>query len=124
MVISTEVNVKNIVKIPLGIVSGFVNGLLGTGCGILLVFVTEICGIKPKTAHATAISVILPLTIVSVVVYLRSGNIQLVPAIVVGISGGVGGFVGARLLKKTPDFWLKIFFGVTILALGINMIFR
>lgn len=124
MVISTEVNVKNIVKIPLGIISGFVNGLLGTGGGILLVVVSELCGVKPKTAHATALSIVLPLTIVSVVMYFKSGNLQIVPAIVVGVSGSVGGFVGARLLKKTPDFWLKIFFGITILVLGITMLLR
>ncbi len=115
---------KNIVKIPLGIISGFINGLLGTGGGTLLVVVSEICGIKPKIAHATALSVILPLTVVSIIMYLKSGNLEIVPAIIVGASGGVGGFLGARLLKKTPDMWLKILFGITTLIFGITMLFR
>jgi len=115
---------RNFVKIPLGLVSGFINGLLGTGGGTLLVVVSEICGIKPKVAHATALSVILPLTVVSIIMYLQNGNLEVVPAIVVGISGGVGGFVGARLLKKTPDMWLRILFGITTLVLGITMLLR
>ncbi len=115
------ISIKKIISVPLGLVSGFINGLLGTGGGTLLVSVSELCGTKPKNAHATALIVILPLSIVSIITYLFNGNLEIMPAIIVSISGGVGGFVGAKLLKKTPDKWLKIFFGITTIILGITM---
>ena len=115
---------KKIISVPLGLIAGFINGLLGTGGGTLIVSISEICGVKPKVAHATALSVILPLTVVSIIMYLKSGNLEIMPAIIVGASGGVGGFTGAKLLKKTPDMWLRILFGITTLVLGITMLFR
>lgn len=115
---------KKIILIPLGAVSGFINGLLGTGGGTILVVVSEIFGVKPKTAHATALSVILPLSLLSVYLYFKNGDLDIYAAAVTGIAGALGGFTGARLLKKTPDKWLKILFGITTAGLGVIMLVR
>ncbi|MBQ3115355.1 MAG: TSUP family transporter [Clostridia bacterium] len=107
-----------------GFFSGFINGLLGTGGGIILVTATKIMGVKPKIAHATALTVILPLSLVSVVLYFKNGHLEVLPAVLVGLGGVAGGFLGAKLLKKTPDKWLKLLFGVTTIVLGIMMFWR
>lgn len=107
-----------------GFFAGLINGLLGTGGGILLVTATKIMGVKPKIAHATALTVILPLSVVSIIMYLKNGHLEVLPAVLVGAGGTVGGVLGAKLLKKTPDKWLKVFFGVTTLLLGVMMFWR
>lgn len=115
---------KNYVLIPMGLVTGFINGLLGTGGGTILVVVSEIFGVKPKTAHATALSVILPMSLLSIYLYFKSGSLDLWAAAVTGAAGAAGGFTGAKLLKKTPDKWLKILFGVTTAVLGVIMLVK
>lgn len=108
----------------IGFFSGFINGLLGTGGGILLVLSIKLLGYKPKIAHATALLTILPLSFVSVVTYFRNGQLKVGPAIVIGLCGAVGGFFGAKILKKTPDKWVKILFGISTIILGVLMFWR
>ncbi|MBQ2754272.1 MAG: sulfite exporter TauE/SafE family protein [Clostridia bacterium] len=108
----------------IGFFSGLINGLLGTGGGIILVTATKIMGVKPKIAHATALTVILPLSLVSIIMYFKNGQLEVLPAVLISAGGGVGGFLGAKLLKKTPDKWLKILFGITTIVLGVMMFRR
>ena len=108
----------------IGFFAGLANGLLGTGGGIILVTATKIMGVKPKIAHATALTVILPLCLVSIVMYFKNGHLEVLPAVLVGIGGTLGGFIGAKLPKKTPDTWLKILFGITTIVLGVMMFRR
>ena len=59
----------------LGLVAGILNGLFGAGGGVAVVPMLENAGIEPKKAHATSISIILPLSILSGIFYLISGHI-------------------------------------------------
>ena len=53
-----------------GAAAGLINGLLGAGGGMVLVpLLVRWCGLEDKHAFATAISIILPLSIVSIVVF-------------------------------------------------------
>ncbi|MDE7395914.1 MAG: TSUP family transporter, partial [Clostridiales bacterium] len=79
-----------------GLVIGFINGFFGGGGGMLCVPLLEkVIGVPTKQAHATAILVILPVSIASAVVYAISGTFSLLP--VLPVSGGVlaGGVAGA-----------------------------
>ena len=59
-----------------GILAGFVNGLLGSGGGVLIVlYLTMIAKVGRKNAQATAIAIILPLAVLSSVFYARGGYI-------------------------------------------------
>ena len=48
-----------------GLFSGFINGILGTGGGTVVVPCIEWLGMDTKKSHSTAIAIILPITIVS-----------------------------------------------------------
>lgn len=102
---------------------GIVNGIFGAGGGMLAVpALSFILGYDEKHAHATAIAVILPLCLVSTVVYLVRGSFDwaAVAPTVVGVV--IGGILGAMLLKKlSGDLISFLFYGLMLFA-GIKMI--
>lgn len=107
----------------IGFVTGTANGLFGSGGGTIAVpAMVHLLGADEHKAHATAISVILPLTIVSSVFYISKGYADWGLTIKV-ISGGlVGGYIGARLLNICPENLLRKIFAVFMAAAGIRMI--
>lgn len=106
-----------------GIVSGIINGLFGAGGGMIVVPALEhIFKKEAKTAHATAIAIILPLSITSAYFYLTRG--LFVPDIVLtcGIASIAGGIVGALFLKKISNSLIRILFAVSIIITGVRML--
>lgn len=110
--------------ILIGIFSGILNGLFGSGGGCVVVPAMEmLLKTEEKKAHATAVAVILLMSALSSFLYVRNGYFDLNLWIPVTIGGVAGGLLGARLLPKIPIRWLKIIFGSVILITSFKMIF-
>lgn len=108
----------------IGIVTGFLNGFFGAGGGTIFVPAAErILKIEEHKAHATAIAVILPLSIISAIVYLLKTSIPWSTVIWVSIGGVIGGYIGAKILKKFTGKWLHIIFGSFMIIAAIKMVF-
>lgn len=101
---------------------GVVNGLFGAGGGMLAVPVLAFAaGLPQKKVHATAIAVILPLCVVSTVVYAVRGGFEtdiLLPTVIGVLAGGIA---GAALLKKLSAPVLNLLFYGLMLFAGIKM---
>lgn len=114
-------------KIAMCLVSlfiGAINGLFGAGGGMLAVpCLTYVWGLDEKSAHATAIAVILPLCLVSSVVYALKGNYEpsVILPTVIGVT--IGGIVGALLLKKMSANAVSFLFYALMTFAGFKMIF-
>ncbi|MBZ2173645.1 sulfite exporter TauE/SafE family protein [Schnuerera sp. xch1] len=116
---------KSIKLIIIGLIAGLINGLFGSGGGTLVVpALVFLLGLKDYKAHATAISIILPLTIISTFIYLYNKIIRFDIAIIVGLGGIVGSIIGAKFLKKIPTPTLRKIFGSIIILTAIRMIIR
>jgi uncharacterized membrane protein YfcA len=109
-----------------GAVTGFINGFFGGGGGMIVVPVmTILLKIEQKVAHATALAVILPVSIISALIYFFSGEsgIRLYPTLLTSVGVIAGGILGALLLKKIDNKLLVKGFAVVMLIAGIKMIF-
>lgn len=107
----------------IGVVTGFLNGLFGSGGGTIVVPCLEkFLKVEEHKAHATAIAIILPLCIISAIVYLKGGNIKWLDVIAVSVGGMVGGFIGAKLLSKVSGIWLHRIFGGFMILAAVKMI--
>ena len=96
----------------IGLAAGLVNGLFGSGGGTLVVpALVFLLNVDDHKAHATAISIILPLSIVSVLIYYRHNIVKLNIAFIVALGGMLGSFLGAKLLNKVPVNILRKIFG-------------
>ncbi len=119
-----KVRQGNFIAVVMGVVIGFVNGLFGAGGGMLVVPVlASVLGLGQKKAHATAILIILPLCLVSGIVYATKGGARVDVFVPTSIGVMFGGILGAFALKKCGNVMLQfLFYGVMLVA-GIKMLF-
>ena len=107
-----------------GAAAGLANGLFGAGGGMVLVpLLTKLCHMDERKCFATALSVILPLCLVSLGVYCLSGSLALdiaTPYLIGGFFGGIG---GGLLMKRLPVRVLHGVLGLIILWGGIRLWF-
>jgi uncharacterized membrane protein YfcA len=115
---------EKIIMVVGGVLVGFAGGFFGGGGGMLCVpLLDKVLKVKTKTAHATAMLVILPMSIASAITYFLSGHFVLMPLLVVG--GGVlaGGIAGALMLKKLSSTIVAIIFAVLMIVAGAKLVF-
>ena len=106
----------------IGLVTGAANGLFGAGGGTIAVSgMAILLGMEEHKAHATAISIILPLTVVSAAYYILNGyvNWNITYGIVLG--GLAGGYAGAKLLDIVPANILRKIFGIFMILAALRM---
>ena len=116
--------VQRIYAILAGAFAGLVNGVFGGGGGMIIVpILILLLKYQPNRAHATAILIILPISIVSCLFYVAFGNLDLSVAIPVGSGVIAGGIVGAFILSKISNKWLIIIFSIIMAVAGVKMLF-
>lgn len=108
----------------LGALTGFANGLFGSGGGIIAVPMLESSGIEQKKSHATSLALTLPLSVISVVFYALKGTFDIKTALPLIPFGLIGAIIGSTFLKKIPAKPLKIIFGLFLIIAGGRMIFK
>ena len=115
---------NNIKKILIGLFAGIICGLFGTGGGMILVpsFI-YLLKIEPKKARATSLFCMLIMVIASSFFYYKNNYIKWDTGLLCAIGGIFGGYIGAKLLKKVPDYVLKIIFIIFILYYAFRMLF-
>ncbi|MCQ2387010.1 MAG: sulfite exporter TauE/SafE family protein [Clostridia bacterium] len=119
-----SVKKKGVLSVIFGAISGFINGIFGGGGGMIVVLVLEkLLKLSPKNSHATAVFIILPLSIISGIFYLTFGSFEVKSGLI--IMGGVilGGVAGALVLKKLSNKWLIIIFSLLMAVAGFKLIF-
>lgn len=107
----------------IGLVTGALNGLFGSGGGMLSVPLLEKSGIEPKKSHASSIAITLPLSIVSAAMYLYKGNIDFMFAIKFVPFGLLGAIIGSTILKKMKNETIEKIFAFVLIFSGIRMLF-
>ena len=86
----------------IGVTTGMANGLFGSGGGTIAVpAMVHLLGADEHKAHATAISVILPLTVVSSVFYISRGYTDWGLTLKVTL-GGFRGIPGSKAAQYLP----------------------
>ena len=107
-----------------GAFAGLINGFFGGGGGMVLVpLLTGKCGLTQRKAFATSVAIILPLCILSAVIYFLQGSLDFLSALPYLIGGLAGGFVGGKLFRMLNVDWLRRFFALLILYGGIRSLF-
>ena len=110
-------------KASVGAAAGFVSGFFGSGGGIIVVEGLERIGLEEHRAHATSLTVIFPISVVSAALYYGGGFVPL--SDMLWLCGGavLGGFIGARLLGRIATKWLNRLFTLLMLVSGVRLLF-
>lgn len=112
-------------KILIGLIAGFISGLFAAGGGMIVVpALIHLFKIEDSTARATSVFAILPMVITSGIFYYNNNYIDWNIGIKCAIGGIIGGYIGAKLLKKLPPKILKISFAIFLSYVSAKMIFN
>ena len=106
------------------LICGFLNGIFGSGGGILVVPTLEKFGIKPKKAHATSVSIILILSIFSLLFYIFKYRFNLEEIYIFLPFGLIGAFFGSFFLKNIKTDFLRRIFGIIIILSSLRLFFK
>lgn len=105
-------------KYFLALVSGLINGMFGTGGGTVALPMLNGVLNDEKKAYQSVALFILPLSIISAIIY--QNNQESAGLGFVAFGALFGGIAGALLNKKIELKYLKIIFGTVILYVGVN----
>ncbi|WP_134699967.1 sulfite exporter TauE/SafE family protein [Ammoniphilus sp. YIM 78166] len=109
-------------KLAIGIFTGLINGLIGVGGTLLVPALVHLLGTERRMAHGTSLAIILPISLVSIVIYSKSGAMPFEAGLLISAGGLFGGYLGARLLRRISQLWLKRLFSIFMIIAGIRMI--
>ena len=110
-------------KASIGLLAGIVSGLFSTGGGMILVpaFI-YLLKMEDTKSRGTSVFCILPMVITSSFFYYKGHYINWETSILCAIGGAIGGFFGAKLLKKLPEKTLKIAFTIFLIYASYKML--
>ena len=107
-----------------GILIGLVNGVFGAGGGMIAVPVLKKQGLDQKLAHANAVAVILPITIISAVLYVVKGNVALIDSWAFIPTGLIGAVIATLALQKFSNKVLQKTFAAFMIYAGVRLLMR
>lgn len=118
-------NIKKLLKPTiLGLGVGFINGVFGAGGGMLAVPILKSEGLSQKSAHANAVAVILPITVLSAVLYLVKGSVSLADSFAFIPTGLIGSVIAAFTLQKFSNKWLQKIFAAFMIYAGVRLLLK
>jgi uncharacterized membrane protein YfcA len=106
-----------------GAAAGAANGLFGAGGGMVLVpLLTGWCHLEDRKAFSTSLVIILPLCLVSILVYWQHGACSLSVAWPYLAGGLLGGLAGGAVFRKMPTKLLHRALGLVLVYGGVRML--
>ena len=112
-----------------GLAAGVVNGLFGTGGGIIIVFLLSglyagSADYHTKDIFAMTVGAVFIMSAASLVIYLKDGALTPGDASPYLIPAAVGGVIGAFALDRLDATLLKKIFAALVVYAGITLMFR
>lgn len=112
------------VLLALGLVAGFLSGLIGIGGGIIIVPVlVYMLHIDQKMAQGTTLFMfMLPIGILGVYNYYKAGQVDFKSALIISITFILGSYLGSKTALTIDTKIVKQIFAVAIILVGIKML--
>ena len=110
-------------RIFIGIIAGIISGLFAAGGGMIVVpALIHIFNLEDAKARATSVFAILPMVITSGFFYYKNNYMDWNIGIKCAIGGIIGGFIGAKLLKRLSSKILRILFIIFLIYTSIRLV--
>lgn len=109
--------------IGVGLLAGFLSGVLGIGGGVVMVPLLLLVGFSQHQAQGTSLAAMLPpVTLLAVLQYSKGGYVDWKLALVISATFIIGGLFGSKLAVAVDEKLLKRIFGVLMLFIAVKMI--
>ncbi len=112
------------VLLALGLLAGFLSGLIGIGGGIIIVPVlVYMLHMDQKMAQGTTLFMfMLPIGILGVYNYYKAGQVDFKSALIISITFILGSYLGSKTALTIDTKIVKQIFAVAIILVGIKML--
>jgi len=108
-----------------GAAAGLINGFFGAGGGMVLVpLLIHVGKLDDKKAFSSAISIILPLCLISIAMYWFQGKLDLRASLPYLGGGLLGGLLGGLWFRNVTPKFLHKALGAVILWGGLRLIWN
>lgn len=113
-----------ILLVGIGLVSGILSGFVGVGGGVIIVpALIYVLGMGQLDAQGTSLFVLLlPVGILAVMNYWKSGNINWQFGIIIALTFVIGGYVGSKFALKISPSLVRFIFGIIMAYVSFRMI--
>jgi uncharacterized membrane protein YfcA len=114
-----------LVLVLIGLLAGLLSGFVGVGGGILIVpALMWGLGFTQHQATGTSLAVLLlPVGILAVINYQKSGNLDWRAALIIGTTFVVGAYFGSKFSLALPAATVRKVFGGVMIIAAIKLIF-
>ena len=114
-----------ILLISIGLLAGFLGGLVGVGGGIIIIpLLIMMLGLTQHQAQGTAIFTMLPpIGILAAINYYEKGLVNWEYACIIAITFIVGGYFGSKISLSLPPQVIRRTFGIVMLIGALKLIF-
>tara|TARA_B100000768_G_scaffold174384_1_gene184620 strand:+ start:157 stop:525 length:369 start_codon:yes stop_codon:yes gene_type:complete len=114
-----------ILLISIGLIAGFLGGLVGVGGGIIIIpLLIMMLGLTQHQAQGTAIFTMLPpIGILAAINYYEKGLVNWEYASIIAITFIVGGYFGSKISLSLPPQVIRRTFGIVMLIGALKLIF-
>ena len=103
---------------------GALNGFLGTGGGILILFMlNRLTKNEKRDNFVTCALSIIPISLVGSFAYFRAGSVDFSTLQTSYLPAIAGGILGAFLFEKLKVKYLNLIFGALVIYSGVSMLF-
>jgi uncharacterized membrane protein YfcA len=114
-----------VAAIVVGLLAGALGGLFGVGGGIIFVpALVLIFGLGQLEAEATSLLAIIPVVLAGTWRQHLYGNVRWRAALVIGVVAVAGVELGVLTAKSIPEESLQRLFGVLVLAVAAQLVWR
>lgn len=113
-----------LILVAIGILAGILSGFVGVGGGVIIVpALVYFLGMNQHAAQGTSLFVLLlPVGILAVLNYWKSGNINWKFGLIIAITFVVGGYIGSKLSLRMSPAYVKLTFGFLMAYVSFKMI--
>ena len=109
----------------LSFLGGLVNGFLGTGGGIIFVYMlSTLTKNEKKDNFPTSLCATIPISLIALIGYAKNQNIDTNLVIKLLIPCALGGLLGAFLVDRLRLTWINTIFAFLVIYAGTCMILR
>ena len=113
--------------VVLGLCAGVVSGMLGIGSGVVVVpALVLLFSLPQKSAQGVCLVAMLPIVLMGAIRYKLNPDIDvsMVKAVLIGIGGIVGAFIGVEIAARVPNNVLRKIFAIVLFIVALKMMFK
>jgi uncharacterized membrane protein YfcA len=109
----------------IGLVAGFMGGLVGIGGGVIIVpALVMLLGMSQHAAQGTSLMMILfPVGILGALNYYKQGYVDFKYAGLLAIGFFVGSYLGSKFSLSLPQLTVKRIFAIVMMLLALKILF-